>query len=394
MPTVLFIHGINVRGPELDRTLACIEPRLRDAIPEAVLASCKWGDDLGARLNANGNSVPDYDTARAVADLPELSDTALWQILYADPLFELRVLGSTRGNKDPGLSPGELGLGEDLQERLEDLKSAPACTSLFAFGSMQGAMNRIIDAHCASHEVMRSLDSAARNPELIRGALARSLVARMIQVSEDAGVPCMTGVIRDQFVKTIEEQLGGEARGVVSWLSDLSVGFAKNLGTRYARRKRGALSDLTCPVIGDVLRYQGRGDAIRERIATSIQAQPEGVVVLAHSLGGVALVDTLLLQPHLRARISQLVTVGSQAGFFYENDALVGLAFGELMPSDFPRWMNVYDRADMLSFLTVPLLGVHADDQVLNNGQPFPQSHSAYWSNPALYDLIAARMGR
>ena len=68
-----------------------------------------------------------------------------------------------------------------------------------------------------------------------------------------------------------------------------------------------------------------------------------------HSLGGVACVD-LLVEAAL-PQVELLVTVGSQAPFFYEIDALQSLRFGVPLPEHFPRWLNVYDLRDFLSYV-------------------------------------------
>jgi hypothetical protein len=52
---------------------------------------CFWGELHGARLNFAGASIPGYDTARAI-DVVQSEDeeAVLWQLLYGDPLYELR----------------------------------------------------------------------------------------------------------------------------------------------------------------------------------------------------------------------------------------------------------------------------------------------------------------
>jgi hypothetical protein len=60
------------------------------------------------------------------------------------------------------------------------------------------------------------------------------------------------------------------------------------------------------------------------------------------------------------------------------------------LPRWFPTWLNVYDLRDFLSYVAGP---VFADSRVtdvqLDSGEPFPQSHSAYWTNLALWDAVA-----
>jgi hypothetical protein len=89
-------------------------------------------------------------------------------------------------------------------------------------------------------------------------------------------------------------------------------------------------------------------------------------------------------------QVQRLVTVGSQSGFLYEIGALPGLPYGTQLPEHVPAWLNIYDRRDILSYLAAPVFGERAVDVAVDNGQPFPQSHSAYWTNPAVWREIAA----
>jgi pimeloyl-ACP methyl ester carboxylesterase len=146
---------------------------------------------------------------------------------------------------------------------------------------------------------------------------------------------------------------------------------------------------LVVPAVGDVLLYQSRGESIRRRIRESMPEKGP-VVLLGHSLGGVACVD-LLVQAEL-PQVELLITVGSQAPFFYEMDALPSLQFGHPLPHHFPRWLNVYDPRDFLSYVASPVFTASArgiSDVRVDNRQPFARAHSAYWANPQTWDAIA-----
>ncbi|MGH7471395.1 MAG: hypothetical protein ACRENP_25885 [Longimicrobiales bacterium] len=95
-----------------------------------------------------------------------------------------------------------------------------------------------------------------------------------------------------------------------------------------ARRRRGDLMDGASPMVGDILLYQCRGHRIRDFLSRRIREVTPPVVILAHSLGGVAAVD-LLVQDDLSERVALLVTAGSQAPYFYEINALASLEYHE-----------------------------------------------------------------
>ena len=97
-------------------------------------------------------------------------------------------------------------------------------------------------------------------------------------------------------------------------------------------------------------------------------------------------------------RVRGLITVGSQAPFLYETGALVSLLPNDPLPAHFPPWLNVYDRSDFLSYLAAKVFD--PDDETSKarraiidfeaiSRQPFPQSHSAYFTNVAVWRRIA-----
>lgn len=176
---------------------------------------------------------------------------------------------------------------------------------------------------------------------------------------------------------------------------------------RAARRRPGALGGvpggpdgsppddrLLLPETGDILRYQARGALLRARIAEAValaRAADDGpVVLLAHSLGGIASFDLLAMEP--AHGVDLLVTVGSQAPFLYEIDALTGLRRGEELPGTFPRWINVYDRRDLLGFVGGKLFPGRVDDVRVHLRQPFPRAHTAYFAHRGLYERLNAEL--
>src|SRR5262249_48088876 len=94
-------------------------------------------------------------------------------------------------------------------------------------------------------------------------------------------------------------------------------------------------------------------------------------------------------------KVKMLITVGSQAPFLYELNCLVSMSYDanaardERLPIHFPKhWLNFYDQRDILSYVGAKLFGNRIIDIEMHNGQPFPDSHSAYWDNNALYSTI------
>jgi hypothetical protein len=82
--------------------------------------------------------------------------------------------------------------------------------------------------------------------------------------------------------------------------------------------------------------------------------------------------------------------VGSPAPYLYTVDALPSLRYGQRLPAHFAkRWVNVYDRRDLLSFVAGRVFAGRAADRHIDNGAPFPRSHNAYFANRAFHALLA-----
>ncbi|MGI5461112.1 alpha/beta fold hydrolase [Streptomyces sp. CA-249302] len=200
------------------------------------------------------------------------------------------------------------------------------------------------------------------------------------------------------MVAVLTARLGGDARVPGGRAAAVLGKLALRMTTQPALNVwRGRLTNSSAPALGDILRYQSKGadlrDHLRQHIAT--EAGPAApTVLIGHSLGGVALVDLLALsaaQGQPLSGIRLLVTVGSQAPFLHELGALTGLEPGAGLPDGFPRWLNVYDRQDLLAFLAEPIFPAdpRVTDHEVVSGQPFPPSHSAYWKTDSLYDGVA-----
>jgi superfamily II DNA or RNA helicase len=138
----------------------------------------------------------------------------------------------------------------------------------------------------------------------------------------------------------------------------------------------------------DLLRYQERGHALRQLIKHTVDDTPgNAVTVIAHGFGGVACFD-LLVQEKI-GRVDQLITIASQAPFLYETGTLTSLNFPQPLPAHFPRWLNIYDRRDIMSFTAAQVFPNSATDIEVNNQQPFPQAHTAYWENPSVWEAVS-----
>jgi len=415
MPTLLFVHGTGVRETAFESTLNMIRDRLGARAPQVDVRGCYWGY-LGARLNDGGASIPLYDTARGFAQPLAITEDdaasiALWSLLADDPFFELRLL-ALRESEGGELPPGSFPLGMQLEEAIEGMRAVARARDEFL--ALHDLLERhaMLDSFDAACEAVASSEPCG---DLIRRAngdlneyhwgLARAIVAMaMILTTEEHEGWRLDGLTREALADMVARRLGvpgnvgDTGRGIGGWvlrqIAGIGAGIAKRLVTNHMKRKRGAISDAAYPAAGDILHYQTHGADIRGCIRRAIMHAGGPVTVVAHSLGGIACVDLLMEE---KLDVHRLITVGSQAPFMYEIDALGSLRHApppldDRLPPHFPLWTNIYDLRDILSYLAAGVFGSRVEDLEVDNGKPFPDSHSGYWDNLSMWDKIIERL--
>ncbi|MBD2410542.1 hypothetical protein FACHB389_14475 [Nostoc calcicola FACHB-389] len=390
MTTVIFVHGTGIREREYNETFEIIEQKIHAQRPDIKVAPCLWGA-LGAKFNENRASVPLEDATLALSQGEEDADIVLWGQLYRDPLYELRLLS---------LKPVEAGnpFGEDpgdiLQSRLASLTSASQLQAKLQEAGIAEVFEPAREAVIQSEPYKLALLTVSESDLSEYYALiARAVVAQAMFISEqqEKFPPILTDAqLRDKVVELLTLALGEAELGLGGWLLKPLVELALPIGTNYVRGNRFQLTDKISPMPGDILLYQTRGEKIREFIQEQIEQAEPPVVLIAHSLGGIACVD-LLVQQQL-SQVELLVTVGSQAPFLYEINALYSLKYGQLLPEHFPEWLNIYDLRDFLSYVGKKIFPDRVQDVRVDSRQPFPRSHGAYWTNAKTWEAIISRL--
>lgn len=430
MHTVVFIHGTGVREPAYTTSFNLVQQALNERLgaPNVRVEPCYWGGPHGSRFFLNGVSIPDFDTTRAAGEeAAEVGDPAeyliaLWALLYDDPFAELDLLALRAGAEAP---PGQEPVGDELDRRVRTLTLDAAALPPAARQELATLLARLeLSAHFVAvrdevvrHSAYRKAIAGAVEPLTdYRLAVARALVARCVQrYLEAADLPDgshpLDGATRDRIVELFVAALGGRDAAVSDWVKEKAGRLVAHVGTRWFRGRRGRLSAQLGPFGADVIAYQARPGAIRgfirdvvSKASAAAKARGESgeVTLIAHSLGGIAAVDTLIEQPLMAVR--HLITVGSQSPLLYELDALGSLSIqrdpsGQVLPAPhglpghFPKsWLNVYDRRDFLSYQIKAVFGTRVKDEEVDNGQPFPEAHSAYWANAKVWDAITGRL--
>ena len=390
---VLFIHGTGTREPSYSETLNLVTKKM----PGFTVERCYWAGAHGTQLLSNGASIPRYQRTGGNADIEAELERCRWRELYADPLWEVRAwVPTTPAAKKAPVIPAAG--GRTPPKQLEwDLTHFEPSAALDGLMDASGLKQDWSDAFAA---VVTSADCralmAAAGPDNVgeRRAIARAIVAESsVRAAKRTGY-VVDGQKRDAVLSYLVDELHATGKGVFKDLAGkLFTAGANRLITWKVHKDRGATSDAASPFAADVLAYQSRrGEEIRGYIRSRLLSKPEEPATLvAHSLGGIAAVELLIQEPTLP--VHRLVTVGSQAPLLYELNLLNTLRFSDPLPEKFPPWLNIFDPNDFLSYVGQDLFGDRVVDAEVDNKLPFPQSHSGYWSNDAVWKRIIDFVG-
>jgi hypothetical protein len=106
MVTVIFVHGISVRGADYQHSFEEIRTVFAGRIPGVSLFPCLWGDKFGASLRAKGASIPRYRQTKGSDDRSSEDERlSRWDLLLDDPFVELRLLSLRRAMDSPASDP-------------------------------------------------------------------------------------------------------------------------------------------------------------------------------------------------------------------------------------------------------------------------------------------------
>lgn len=399
MTTVIFVHGTGVRERRYLEQFQLLRARMTErGWSEVQMMPCLWGEGLGATLGAGGASVPD---APDIAPLDEESAAAMqwpvtrWTILAADPVHELRLLAVqyASNTRRTATVPGSLPYAGRLQQAAESLAERPDLEGPLSRAGLTRYFAPSVTDVLAEEDTrlaMTRADAQTDSAELC-GALARAFVAESGRRYEAEGgwPPLISGRTRDTLVEAVQVELGSLDLGLSERLLKFGGRLALRLGASTAVERRHSFISEKHALAGDVLQYLSRGEQIREFVKATILRASDDVVLVAHSLGGIACLD-LLIGERIES-VRTLLTVGSQGPLLYELGSLPSLPFGASLPEWVPRWVNVYDPRDLLAYVgsSPKLFGDRVEDVRVDNEVPLQDAHSAYFDNEEFYDVLA-----
>jgi hypothetical protein len=374
MPTVVIVHGTGVREPGYEEMVAVVARRLHLERPGYSIERCPWYKEHGVPPPPY-QSLPLKATFRAAGRVSVPDELLAWQALYYDPLAELRDLSNTAAGS--GNPTGAAMLAQEVRR-------VPLPESLKSF--FIGTRWKEVRACILEDEITKkAIARGASRPDATRLAVARALVAELVRRGLERDEVLPDGEERDQWVDTLRQSMGTDLNIGTRGVPDMLKPAVRLVNSRLLR----PFGESQSPIAGDIILYQARGKGIRGYLAKAISNAQPPVYVMAHSLGGVAAVDTLILEPTLN--IEALITFGSQAPFFFEINALVSLEKGQPLPQHFPQlWLNVCDPNDLLSFRAEPAFSAdpRIRDEQLDSGQPPIAAHGSYLGSNSFWKLV------
>ncbi len=386
--TILFVHGTGVRSRREKEALDRIEGGFRRALPDVTVETCSWGDALGvtpAGRSADEDGGDDPAPAGGLRVTWSDAERAVWARLYDDPLFEIRLAVSA----EPGdASAGAPRVLDRLVSRVRNASDDPVVQASVPPGESRDQLRE------AAEELLRNAEFTAALPFLAarksHDLVARCLTAVHIRVREQDGATVVVSAAeRDALWHVLEKCLGAAPLGLGDKARAVAWSTAQHMARPVVRRHRDRLLTGATPALGDILLYQARGKPLRTLLAERVREADGPVVLLGHSLGGVACFESLVA--HDLPGVRLLVTVGSQVPYLYGLDALATHRLGAPLPEHFrARWVNVVDPEDLLAFTAGDAFPGRVTDVEVDTREPFPRAHGAYWTTPHVYEAVRA----
>ncbi|MDR3707966.1 MAG: hypothetical protein P4L33_06680 [Capsulimonadaceae bacterium] len=384
MAKIMFVHGAGFREPAYTNTCNIISTGLRLIDERHELIPCYWGDDYGAVQPKL--SIPTVTSQSVEVHYRETAD-ALWLLLYSDPLVELRIL-SAEGVRSDASTADES--GEKLAGTVRTFEPSPSLLSKFDSLGILNSFKQAREEIPLLAQMNSLLNIKTRDPAPYRQALTRAVIARTLSLAYGRErAEMLSAEDREALVEDILKHFGDRPGGITGLVETICRGIAFGMVTSGAAHNREALTEYASPIAGDILLYQAHGEPIRNFIKQAVLALEGPVVVFAHSLGAIAVLEMLVECADEDLPIPLLVTLGTQVSYLYEIGALTTLNPGDPLPERLPTWINLYDPSDLLSYVCGPVFPGRVRDVEIASHQPIQFAHGAYWTNPATWSVIA-----
>ncbi len=182
MTTVLFVHGTGVRRPKYEKDFQRVKSELQNRLSNLKVEHCLWGDAVGAKLHHQGLSIPFYDTSGGhdQATIEEI-EIELWRHLYADSLYELRVLAIKSGAKRSMI--GNVALADELDKLVGHLPISRPLHIKLQEAEIDGVFEQAQTNVRDSVPYREMLQTISTSIEIYQTAIARAIIAEAIALA-------------------------------------------------------------------------------------------------------------------------------------------------------------------------------------------------------------------
>lgn len=398
LTSVILVHGTGVREVGYARTLARFRAGLASRCPDVTVLPCAWGDALGALPSGGPSLIPGKTTqqkssAKAAVNGPD-EVMARRYILDIDPLHQLSLIALAWQHrlKADLEFPGEETASAALQKYIAELPGQQALWAELGnaglTASFRESLSSIAESDVVTQALARIRIDDGEWSEFVT-ALGEAVIARAAREADvDLGPEQ-----RQRLVDLVVGAFHGGQLGIGRLFFGAALETTMRLGGAFAEQRfRGPLDNWANPSVGDILRYLAFGETVRDFIEDRAAAAAKPIILIGHSLGGIACLDLLASRPI--SAVTQLITVGSQGSRLYQIGALPNLPEGSELPESFPLWTNIYSRYDLLSYLAEPVFAPHVTDVEIASSRAMPAAHSAYFTNSKFYELVSGLVRR
>ena len=241
--------------------------------------------------------------------------------------------------------------------------------------------------------VPAGLGAAGDNISALRLAVARAIVAEALAKSTKMPIlrSCRMRAARDQVVRLLAEDLGGQERGVPDLMvADPVRGHALRLATVRARRLRGALADAADPSAATSCWTRHAGDR-HPRVHRQAGQPPRPSRSSCSPTASAGSPPWTCWPTRPLPSVRLLVTVGSQAPFLYEIGALSSPPTTTPLPAHMPRGSTSTIPDDLLSYVGAPLFPARSRTSSQQREAIPPVTHCLL-GQPKVWDTIVSRL--
>ena len=236
MGTVVFVHGTGVRRGSYLATYAAIQQAFDRHDIGHTLEACLWGDALGAASVLR--SLPDLTLVpQDPRVLTRDQDYARWDLLYRDPLFELRLL---KNRPMGGPRPPSLGATVTaLWGRISRYRPTDPVLALINTADLGDCWSKAWRAVIEDDSTARQATESSNEVGEPGQAVARAVVAAMLQVAFDREQPLLDGRHRDALVDLLIDDWQARVAGVGAHLLRFFGDMAAQWRRRSSKRAEG-----------------------------------------------------------------------------------------------------------------------------------------------------------